>query len=205
MPTFPQHDADLIRATVEEFANADLREPDDALRIFAPHSRRNILHALPMKTKAERQRALTAYKSDQRDLRQWLTWSIEGTGGDQFLAQLKDGLEQADIAVVLETVGGRATLEVRPKPCGIRGLMSWAVYQLHHFDAMDAVRQCLLTEWKRETKRGTFATPACGRFIFNEPGTDKPRLFCTQSHANLYRVQVSGKRGRPDMRPRRPA
>lgn len=200
MNTIPQHDGALIRDTVEVFANATLREPEDALRVFLPHTRRGFLLALPMKSKAERHRALNAYLGDQADLCRWLEWTADGTGGQQFLTELKDGLAQADIGVVLDTVDGRATLEVRPQPCGIRGLMSWAVYQLHHFDAMSSVRRCLLTEWNRETKRGTFTTPGCGRFIFNEPGTKKPRLFCTDKHAALYRVQVSD-RGRPDRRP----
>ena len=199
MTTIPQHETVLIRATVEAFANADLREPEDALRIFLPHSRKGFLHAIPMRTKAERALALAAYQGDQQDLRRWLNWSAEGKGGKAFLEELREGLQQADIGIVLETVEGRATLEIRPQPCGLRGLMSWAVYQLHHRDCMDSVARCLFSEWTRETKRGPFTTPACNRFIFNEPGTTKPRLFCCDDHAAQYRVQVT--RGRPDRRP----
>jgi len=186
----PHHEAALIEDTVEQFANATLAEPVDALRIFQPHTRREFLKALPMATEAQRRHALEAYKSDQATLRAWLEWLCDGTHRKALASAVAENLAHADIGAQCVVRDDRPTVEIRPQPCGIRGLMTWAVYQLMQPDSPGTVRRCLLSAYKR--------TPGCDRFIFSN-ALNKPKLFCGDPHASKYRAQIQ--RGRPDTRP----
>ncbi|MCC7068440.1 MAG: hypothetical protein IT523_08275 [Burkholderiales bacterium] len=195
----PLHETALAHAVIDGFANAQLRTPEDALRIFLTHTRRDFLKALPMRTKKERALAVRAYRDDQEALRRWLGWMADGSSRAQLLREVAENLPQADLAIQIYRRDGRDTVGIVPQPCGIRGLMTWACYQIIDCDAVAGVRRCMLDEWRRERKGRTFVTPGCQNFIFND-GATKPRIFCDDKRCgNLYRVQVA--RGRNDRRP----